>query len=66
MESDRSKTEGDSKKKLVDANADVVTDEDLKFYLSGLFNIETSPVFKNLDQLKGKKDITNEKYAIIR
>ena len=55
---------GDAKKtKIADANAnaDVAIDEDLKFYLSGLFNIETSPIFKNLEQLKGKKEVTIEK-----
>ncbi len=56
MESDKSVE--DSKKKILD---DATADEDLKFYLSGLFNIETSPVFKNLEQLKGKKDIPAEK-----
>ena len=54
-------TEIDSKKKIADSNADAAVDEDLKFYLSGLFNIETSPVFKNLEQLKGKKDIPADK-----
>ena len=38
-------------------------DEDLKFYLSGLFNIETSPAFKQLEYLKTRKDIPAEKYA---
>ncbi len=36
-------------------------DEDLKFYLSGLFNIETSPAFKQLEFLKNKKDVPVEK-----
>lgn len=36
-------------------------DEDLKFYLSGLFNIETSPAFKQLEQLKNKRDIAPDK-----
>ncbi len=36
-------------------------DEDLKFYLSGLFNIETSPAFRQLEQLKNKRDIAPEK-----
>ena len=67
MEPDRSSNtnlNADSKKKANDANADAAIDEDLKFYLSGLFNIETSPVYKNLEQLKGKKDVPAEKYAI--
>lgn len=50
----------DSKRKL-EVNSDAAIDEDLKFYLSGLFNIETSPVYKNLEQLKGKKDIPSDK-----
>jgi hypothetical protein len=54
-------TESDSKKKITDSNVDASIDEDLKFYLSGLFNIETSPVYKNLELLKGKKDIPAEK-----
>jgi hypothetical protein len=39
------------------ADDDGTADEDLKFYLSGLFDIETSPAFRQIDLLKSKKDI---------
>ena len=58
----------DGKKPKTPAVIDLVSgadagaaDEDLKFYLSGLFNIETSPAFKQLESLKSKKDIPAEK-----
>ena len=67
MEQDRSSNSNlqESKKKQGDSNIDATIDEDLKFYLSGLFNIETSPVYRNLEQLKGKKDVPNERYIVI-
>jgi hypothetical protein len=47
---------------------DAATDEDIEshggYYLSGLFNIETSPGFKALENLKNRKDFPEERYKI--
>ena len=58
--SDSKKSKGPTPDLVSGADAGAA-DEDLKFYLSGLFNIETSPAFKQIESLKAKKDIPPEK-----
>ena len=36
-------------------------DDEVMFYISGLFSIETSPAFKSIDALKGKPGVTEAK-----